>query len=135
MVNSGLPLMKPLVPSRGSTRKKGPVMVGDAAGRHLLLGDDRNPRRDSRQPRQDDFLRLPVGGRDGAVIGLALNLHAGAEVGHLDPCCSQRHTQEAFGEVADFACLHGPSPRDSRASPEGRPQTSTLHAHVVTQKQ
>jgi hypothetical protein len=83
-----------------------PRDVGDAPGRHLLLGDHRHARRKPRQPLQDDLLRLPVGGRHRAVVGLPLHCHAGAEVGHLHAGRGQRHAQEAFGEALHLAWLH-----------------------------
>ena len=106
MVKAVRPLTKPLVPSSGSTRKKAPVMLGDVAGGHGLLGDDGDPRGDPRQRFEDDLLRLPVGRGDGAVVGLPLNGNARVEVGHLHAGGGERHAQEVLGEASHVAGVH-----------------------------
>ena len=143
-VNSSLRLMNSLVPSSGSTSQKMRPDPGHAAGGDLLLGDDRDLRRELAQAREDQRLRPLVGFGDRRRIVLA----AGREVAAVD-----RHHQlaGALGDVPDMLQKlvlrrwHDPdphrrgrsrqgasvgTPRARRRAPAGRYEALARRLHV-----
>ena len=106
MVNSGLPLMKPLVPSSGSTRKNAPAMSGmrpAATSSSAMTGTPGARRASPARMISSDC-------RSAAVTGLWSALRStatpGAEVRHLHAGRGQGHAQEAFGEARiSLACI------------------------------
>ena len=79
----------------------GAVMRRDAAGRDLLLGDDRNAGRGRASARQDDQLRGAVGLGDRRQIALRLDVEAAP-----DDCRDRRAgLARGFGHVVEQLLL------------------------------